>query len=330
MTVANRWRRCSESLLGIRAGLNFTSPACPHPSRGPGRGLPQGKMAGILQATGSPESRCECRALAGGRGPGPTRRHQGWSQNSQWPVPPSSVWELMCHRSFTPLGLISSQIQRFIYRTLQFVHGHLHQRFHLIPRPLQGGPCTTHSTAEGTDRERGGYSPPLEGGRRRASARAQAPPGPPASSLSSRWTPPPPRSSRPYRHKPTKPTASHGGRSRKPGTSPSHRGPREAERLAEGHPASGSQSQGGQAPPGRAELATCSTHSSVPRAQEGARLGAPQLSRGQPGHTPTALLLPGPSGEPHRDASGTRHEGPEKTGHNLAWGGGHSRECVLR
>lgn len=143
-------------------------------------------------------------------------------------------------------------------------------------------------------------------------------------------TAPPPGSSRPYRHKPTKPTASHGGRSRKPGTSPSHRGPREAERLAEGHPASGSQSQGGQAPPGRAELATCSTHSSVPRAQEGARLGAPQLSRGQPGHTPTALLLPGPSGEPHRDASGTRHEGPEKTGHNLAWGGGHSRECVLR
>lgn len=196
MTVANRWRRCSESLLGIRAGLNFTSPACPHPSRGPGRGLPQGKMAGILQATGSPESRCECRALAGGRGPGPTRRHQGWSQNSQWPVPPSSVWELMCHRSFTPLGLISSQIQRFIYRTLQFVHGHLHQRFHLIPRPLQGGPCTTHSTAEGTDRERGGYSPPLEGGRRRASARAQAPPGPPASSLSSRWTPPPPPAAR--------------------------------------------------------------------------------------------------------------------------------------
>lgn len=161
--MANRWRRCSESLLGIRAGLNFTSPACPHPSRGPGRGLPQGKMAGILQATGSPESRCECRALAGGRGPGPTRRHQGWSQNSQWPVPPSSVWELMCHRSFTPLGLISSQIQRFIYRTLQFVHGHLHQRFHLIPRPLQGGPCTTHSTAEGTDRERGGYSPPAGG-----------------------------------------------------------------------------------------------------------------------------------------------------------------------
>lgn len=233
----------------------------------------------------------------------------------------------MCHGSFTPLALISSQIQRFIYRTLQFVHGHLHQRFHLIPRPLQGRPCATHSTAEGTDPERGGYSPPLEGGRRRASARAPAPPGPPASSLPSRWAPAArghTGTSRPSRWPRTV------GCSRKPGTSPSHRGPREAERLAEGHPASGSQSQGGQAPPGRAELATCSPHSSVPRAQEGARLRVPQLSRGQPETPPQpSYFLAHRVNHTKEDASGTRHEGPEKTGHNLAWGGGHSRECVL-